>query len=80
MTVSNTAEEMMAGPSTSQMCAGVTTKFGKEYFDEKLFYAPIKEDALKRIQLCKTKIPVADSTMSLLPPLEKRPPVETPIS
>ena len=43
-------EEMVDGPSTSQMCGGDASKFSKVHFDEKLCYAPVKEDARERIQ------------------------------
>ena len=64
---------MIPGPSSSRTDVESTPKLGKQYFDKTLCYAPAKEYAKKRIELCKTVIPVNDSPMS--PPAHERGPV-----
>ena len=67
---SNSHEDliMLPGPSSSRTDVEPTPKLGKQYFDKTLCYAPANEYAKRRIELCKTVIPVDDSPMS--PPLE----------
>ena len=64
MTVEDEEGEMVAGSSTTRLPNRDTNlKLGQEYFDKNCGM-PKKENALQRIQLCKTIIPVADSPMS----------------
>ena len=64
---------MIPGPSSSRTDVESTPKLGEQYFDKTLCYAPDKEYAKTRIELCKTVIPVDDSPMS--PPAHARGPV-----
>ena len=67
-----------SGPSTSSSEPLVTPKLGKVYFDEKLCHAPTRGNAKRRIELCKTIIPVAESSNS--PHSQERgPTLETPL-
>ena len=66
------------GTSTSSSEMQITPKLDKTYFDEKLCYAPPRGNVKKRIELCKTILPVADSPMS--PPAHERgPSQDTPL-
>ena len=70
---------MIPGPSSSRTDVESTPKLGKQNFDKSLCYAPDKEYAKKRIELCNTIIPVDDSHMSP-PPHERGPLLETPLA
>ena len=77
MTVEEVEEdETVQGPSTSRPRGTFT--LGSEYFNEELCFAPKKENALKRIQLCKIILPVAETPLSP-PPHERGPSNETPL-
>ena len=66
------------GTSTTSPEVQITPKLDKTYFDEKLWYAPRRCIVKKRIELCKTILPVADSPMS--PPAHERgPSLDTPL-
>ena len=70
------SDERGSGTSSSEM--PITPKLDKTYFDEKLCYAPPRGNVKKRIELCKTILPVADSPMS--PPAHERgPSQDTPL-
>ena len=75
LVTSNSHEDLIMnpGPSSSRTDVESTPKLGEQYFDKTLCYAPAKEYAKKRIELCKTVIPVDDSAMS--PPAHARGPV-----
>ena len=68
-------------PGTSTMSPGLQTtpKLDRAYFDEKLCYAPPKGNTKRRIELCKTILPVVESPMSP-PPHERGPSLDTPLS
>ena len=71
MTVSNTKEEMDGGWALHMSdVGGCFPQTWQRIFHEKLCYAPVTEDALKRIQLCKTKIPVG-RRFAYVPPTKK---------
>ena len=55
------------GPSTVSPNMQTTPKLDKEYFDEKLCYAPTRGNTKWRIELCKTILPVLESPLSPLP-------------
>ena len=55
------------GPSSVPSDAQTTPKLDKTYFDEKLCYAPSRGNTKRRIELCKTILPVLESPLS--PPL-----------
>ena len=59
--------EAVQGHSTSGPSVKVTPKLGMEYFNEDLCFAPKKENALQRHQLCKTTLPVAETPLSSPP-------------
>ena len=66
------------GTSTSSSEMQITPKLDKDYFNEKLCYAPPSGNVKRRIELCKTILPVAESPMS--PPVHKRgPSQDTPL-
>ena len=52
------------GPSSVPTDAQTTPKLDKTYFDEKLCYAPSRGNAKRRIELCKTILPVLESPLS----------------
>ena len=60
------------GTSTSSSEMQITTKLDKAYSDENLCYAPPRGSVKRRIELCKTILPVAESPMS--PPAHERAP------
>ena len=60
------------GPSSVPTDAQTTPKLDKTYFDEKLCYAPSRGNAKRRIELCKTILPVLESPLS--PPAHERGP------
>ena len=65
-------DEAVQGPSTRGPGVSATPKLGLEHFNEELCFAPKKENALQRIQLCKTILPNAETPLSPTP-LEKGP-------
>ena len=66
------------GTSNSSSEMQITPKLDKAYFDEKLCYAPPRGNVKRRIELCKTFLPVAESAMS--PPAHERgPSQDTPL-
>ena len=67
-------------PGTSAMPSElqITPKLDKAYFDENLCYAPPKGNAKRRIELCKTILPVRESPVSL-PPHERGLSQDTPL-
>ena len=71
-------DETVQGPSTSRPNGNITPELGSEYFNEELCFAPKKENALQRIQLCKTTLPVAETLLSP-PPHERGTSNETPL-
>ena len=64
MTVSNTQEGMVAGPNTSQTCAGVFPNIAKCISTKRRVTPLSKKTPEKKIQLCKTIIAIADSPVS----------------
>ena len=58
-------DEDEQGPSTRGPGVSVTPKLGLEHSNEELCFAPKKENALQRLQLCKTILPVAETPWSL---------------
>ena len=66
------------GPSSVPSDAQTTPKQDKTYFDEKLCYAPSRGNTKRRIELCKTILPVLESPLS--PPSHERgPSMDTPV-
>ena len=66
------------GPSSVPSDAQTTPKLDKTYFDEKLCYAPSRGKTKRRIELCKTILPVLESPLS--PPAHERgPSMDTPV-
>ena len=66
------------GPSSVPSDAQTTPKLDKTYFDEKLCYAPSRGNTKRRIELCKTILPVLESPLS--PPAHERgPSMDTPV-
>ena len=66
------------GPSSVPSDAQTTPKLDKTYFDEKLCYAPSRCKTKRRIELCKTILPVLESPLS--PPAHERgPSMDTPV-
>ena len=66
------------GPSSVPSDAQTTPKLDKTYFDEKLCYAPSRGNTKRRIELCKTILPVLESPLS--PPSHERgPSMDTPV-
>ena len=66
------------GPSTVSPNMQTTPKLDKKYFDEKLCYAPTRGNTKRRIELCKTILPVLESPLS--PPAHERgPSMDTPL-
>ena len=67
-------------PGTSAMPSElqITPKLDRAYFNENLFYAPPKGNTKKRIELCKTILPVRESPVSP-PPHERGPSQHTPL-
>ena len=69
---------MVAGPSRSLLRPPVTPHLNATFFDEKLCHAPPKENVKRKIELCKTLLPVVESPMSS-PPNERGPSMDTPL-
>ena len=66
------------GPSSVPSDVQTTPKLDKTYFDEKLCYAPSRGNTKRRIELCKTILPVLESPLS--PPAHERgPSMDTPV-
>ena len=67
-------------PGTSIMPSELQTtpKLDRAYFDENLCYAPPKGNTKRRIELCKTILPVRESPVSP-PPHERGPSQDTPL-
>ena len=66
------------GPSCVTSDVQTTPKLDKTYFDEQLCYAPPRGNTKRRIELCKTILPVLESPLS--PPAhEKGPSMDTPV-
>ena len=66
------------GPSSVPSDAQTTPKLDKTYFDKKLCYAPSRGKTKRRIELCKTILPVLESPLS--PPAHERgPSMDTPV-
>ena len=63
---SNSHEDLALapGPSSSRTNLDSTPKLDEQYFDSKLCLASTKEGTKRRIELCKTRIPVADTPIS----------------
>ena len=69
---------MIAGSSTSLSRPSITLKLNATYLDEKLCYAPPKGKAKRKIELCKSLLPIVESPMST-PPNERGPSRNTPL-
>ena len=66
------------GPSCVTSDVQTTPKLDKTYFDEQLCYAPPRGNTKRRIELCKTILPVLESPLS--PPAHERgPSMDTPV-
>ena len=64
MTVESLDDEVVAGPSNSQLESSASPKLGPKYFDKKLCYAPPRKTEKNKIELCKTLLPVIESPLS----------------
>ena len=71
-------DEMVAGPSTSQIHADVTPKLDYKCFDREMCYALPKRTERTRIERCNTILPVLESLMSP-PDHERGPSQDTPL-
>ena len=71
-------EEKIAAPCSYQPGPSVTPKFNATHFDENLCYAPDKGNTKRKLELCKTLLPVMDSQMS--PPRSEEGPLKIPPS
>ena len=74
MTTTSDEPGTTAMPSELQ----ITPKFDRAYFDENLCYAPPRGHTKRRIELCKTILPVRESPVSP-PPHEREPFRDTPL-
>ena len=69
MTVEGHDNEMVAGPSNSQLEPSSTPKLGPKYFDKKLCYTPPRKIEKTKMELCKTLLPIIESPLS--PPITR---------
>ena len=78
MTTGSVEEKMVAGPCSTLPKTSETPKLGWKYFDEELCYASPTGNTKRRIELCKTLLPVQDCPMSP-PPHERGPSEKVPL-
>ena len=71
-------DEMVAGPSTSQIHADVKPKLDYKYFDRKMCYASLKRTERTWTERCNTILPVLESPMPP-PDHERGPSQDTPL-
>ena len=78
MTTEGMEDECEAGTSSAQPVLPSTFKLDFRYFDEKMWYDPLRKIEKTKIELCKTILPVLESPASS-PEHEKGPVLDTPM-